>query len=88
MLRPLIGLRIRDYFIHVYSKVFIVAGLSAILPAMVYNMMDGTALRFFVVGIVCVVSVSLVAYNLGLTSNEKVFVMEKVRSVILKKIRH
>ncbi len=84
MLRPLIGLRIRDYFTHVYSKVFIVVALSAILPAVVYNMMDDTVLRFFVVGILCVLSVSLAAYTLGLTSNERVFVRAKALSVLHK----
>ena len=84
MLRPLIGLRIRDYFTHVYSKIFIVVALSAIPPSVVYNLMDDTVLRFFVVGTVCVVSVSLVAYHLGLTTNERVFVMEKVKSTLNK----
>lgn len=82
MLRPLIGLRIRDYFTHVYSKIFVVVILSAILPAVLYNMLDDTILRFFIVVIVCVASVSLFAYHLGLTANERMFVREKVKSVI------
>ena len=84
MLRPLIGLRIRDYFTHVYSKVFIVVALSALLPAVIYNLMDDTVLRFFIVGVVCVASVSLVAYNFGMTANEKVFVVQKAKSTLNK----
>ncbi len=82
MLRPLIGLRIRNYFTHIYSKVFIVVPISAILPAIIYNMMDTSVLRFFMVGIACVASVSLVTYNFGLTANEKTFVLAKVKSKI------
>ncbi len=84
MLRPLIGLRIRDYVTHVYSKVFIVVALSALLPAVIYNLMDDTVLRFFIVGVVCVASVSLVAYNFGMTANEKVFVVQKAKSTLNK----
>ena len=84
MLRPLIGLRIRDYFTNVYSRVFVVVAFSVILPTVVYNVMDNSLLRFFAVGAVCVASVSLVAYNLGLTANEKMFVMQKVKSTLNK----
>ena len=84
MLRPLIGLRMRDYFIHVYSQVFLVVMLSIIAPAIVYNLMNDTIFRFFIVSFVCVISVSLVAYNLGLTTSEKAFVMRKVKEIILK----
>ena len=82
MLRPLIGLKLRDYFVHVYSKVFIVVAVSAIVPAIVYNMMDDTILRFFVVCSLCAVSVAMVAYSLGLTTNEKAFLLSKVKNKI------
>ena len=84
MLRPLIGLRVRDYFVHVYSKIIIVVVVSTILPAIVYNIMDASILRFFVVSIVCAASVALVAYSLGLTSDEKVFVVAKVNDALCK----
>ncbi len=87
MLRPLIGLRVRDYFVHVYSKVFIVVAVSAIVPAIVYNIMDDTILRFFVVCALCATSVALVAYSIGLTPNEKVFVLAKAKDT-LGKFRH
>ena len=82
MLRPLINLRLRDYFIHVYSRVFLVVVVSSILPAIVYNLMDDTVLRFFAVGMVCVLSVGFVAYVLGLTRNERVFVKSKCIGIL------
>lgn len=82
MLRPLINLRLRDYFIHVYSRVFLVVLVSSILPAIVYNLMGDTVLRFFAVGMVCVLSVGFVAYVLGLTRNERVFVKSKCVGIL------
>ncbi len=84
MLRPLIGLRLRDYFTHIYLYIFIVVALSAIAPTWVYFVMPDTVARFFAVCTVSVVSVSSVVYFIGLTAGEKVFVREKVRMVFAK----
>lgn len=81
MLRPLIGIRVYDYFKNVYSRVFIVAALSIIVPLLVYESLNDTILRFFIVCIVCVLSVSAVVYTIGLSNNERVFVKEKVRAM-------
>ncbi len=84
LLRPLIGIRVRDYFRYIYSPVLLVIAVSVILPAIVYFNMEDTVIRFFVVGILCVLSVSLAAYTLGLSSNERVFVRAKAVSVLHK----
>lgn len=81
MLRPLIGIRLRDYFVNVYSRVFIVVLLSIIIPFIIYQNMDDTILRFFVMCIVSVSSVSIVTYTIGLTQNERGFVQSKVVSL-------
>ena len=77
MLRPLIGVRIRDYFRNIYVRVLAVATLSVIPPFAVYESMDGTVLRFFAVCTVCVLSVGTVAYTIGLSGNERIFVRAK-----------
>lgn len=84
LLRPLIGIRIRDYLTYIYSPVLLVIAVSVILPAFVYFNMEDTVIRFFVVGIVCVLSVSLTAYTLGLSSNERVFVKAKALGMLHK----
>lgn len=81
MLRPLIGLRVRDYFVNVYSRIFLVVALSIVLPAVVYFMMDNTIVRFFAVSLLSVLSVSLTAFSIGLTSNERAFLLQKVQKV-------
>ena len=81
ILRPLIGIRIRDYLKNIYYKVFLVAFFSAILPICVYCHMEEGGIRFFVVGTLCVISVSSVAYTMGLSKNERVFVSSKLVSL-------
>lgn len=77
MLRPLIGIRIRDYFRNVYASVMAVVALSLFFPLVVFKSMDDTAFRFFVVSLVCVLSVGTVAYRIGLSKNERAFVRSK-----------
>lgn len=84
MLRPLIGIRVKDYFMHIYVKVVYVAALSVVLPLAVYMSMEDGAVRFFVVCAVCILSVCAVAYTVGLSANERVFVREKAVSVCRK----
>ena len=78
MLRPLIGLRLRDYFWNIYSRVAIVVAAAVILPWLVYISMPEGFLRFLTIGFVCVISVSSSAYLLGLSSGERVFIHAKV----------
>ena len=77
MLRPLIGIRIKDYFQHIYLQVALVVALSVIAPLLVYQNMDDTTWRFFTVGVVCVLSVGTVTYRVGLSPHERAFVRSK-----------
>ena len=84
MLRPLIGLKVRDYFINIYLRVAVVIALSVILPFLVYESMNDTVARFFAMCAVCVLSVGTVAYTVGLSKNERVFVRAKAVAMINK----
>ena len=84
MLRPLIGIRITDYIKNIYIKVFAVVALSVVVPFIVYESMDDTMVRFFVVCLICALSVSTVAYTVGLSRNERIFVKTKAMAVINK----
>ena len=84
MLRPLIGIRITDYIKNIYIKVLAVVALSVVVPFIVYESMDDTMVRFFVVCLICALSVSTVAYTVGLSRNERIFVKTKAMAVINK----
>lgn len=87
LLRPLIGIRIVDYIKNIYTRVFFVVVLSVIAPFIIYDNMDDTVVRFFVVCLICVLSVSTVAYTIGLSKNERTFVRSKA-VVFINKIFH
>ena len=87
ILRPLIGIRIREYFKYIYTPVILVVLCSVILPFVVYESLNDTILRFFTVCIVCVISVVTVAYTIGLSRNERIFVRSKAVEVYHKIIR-
>ena len=82
MLRPLIGIRLRDYFYNIYLRVAIVVIAAVICPGLVYFYMPEGFIRFIAVGIVSVLSVSSSAYLLGLSANERIFI--KTKAVALK----
>ena len=84
MLRPLIGIRIRDYLKNVYSQVFAVSLISAIIPCIIHTNMKDSVLRFFVVCMICILSVCSVVYAIGLHKNERIFIISKLTSIIRK----
>lgn len=86
MLRHLIGIRIIEYFKYIYTPVILVVLFSVILPFIVYESMNDSVLRFFVVCAVCVLSVGSVAYAIGLSKKEKLFVRGKVNDFYHKNI--
>lgn len=87
MLRPLIGVRVWDYFKNIYARVLVVVVLSVLFPLLVYKLMDDTVLRFFIVCTVCVLSVGTVVYTIGLSKNERAFVLSKAAMVLNKIFR-
>lgn len=84
LLRPLIGIRIRDYISNIYLRIVAVIALSVIVPFIVYINMGDTVLRFFAVGAVCALSVGIVSYTIGLTDNERMFVNSKAVALVNK----
>ncbi len=78
ILRSLIGIQITDYIKNIYIKVLSVTVLSIVVPLIIYLNMTDSILRFFIVCIVCILSVVTIAYTVGLSSNERNFVKAKI----------
>ena len=84
ILRPLIGIGIVDYIKNIYIKVVVVVLPSVLIPSFVYfNTRNGVA-RFFIVSLLCALSVSVSTYILGLSHNERIFVISKAKGIICK----
>lgn len=87
ILRPLIGIRIREYFKYIYTPVILVVLFSIIIPFVVYESMNEAVSRFFTECIVCMLSVGSVVYTIGLSKNERIFVRLKAAEFYHKIIR-
>lgn len=81
MLRPLIGISIMDYVTNIYSKVLIVVTLSILPPMIAYFNIEAGVFRFFVLCILCAISVISFVYTVGLSSKERTFVRSRAMSV-------
>lgn len=87
MLRPLIGIRIVDYIKNIYTRIVAVVALSVLVPFVVYENMDDTVVRFFAMCLICILSVSTVAYIVGLSKSEREFVKTKAITMMNKVFR-
>ena len=79
MLRSLIGLSLRAYCRKAVLPMASVTVASAVVPLTVYLLMQPSLLRFLLVCAVSLVSVAVTVYCLGLASNERVFIRERLK---------
>lgn len=84
ILRPLINVYLIKYFIHVYAKVILVTALSVVVPLLFYLNTNGSWLRFAIMLPICVISVSLTSYFIGLSKGEREFVNAKLINIAKK----
>ena len=77
LLRSSINIRFIDYFKNVFFRVVLVVAISIIIPIAIYNYMGNTIIRFFLICIICILSVGLSAYTVGLSHNEQLFIKSK-----------
>lgn len=69
----------------VVGKIVLVTTFAIILPVFVYNIMEQSFLRFALVTFICTISSCMSIYLVGLSVNEKYFVLEKLTSFIIKR---
>lgn len=84
-LKKYIGLSPLAFYKSVYGRVFPIGILMFILPSLTYWEMEGGWMRFFAVCIVSVLSSSVLIYSLGLNKAMRTFVVNKFKTIILKR---
>lgn len=84
IIRPMINLKISQYFKSVIVKCILVAGISLILPLIFNNILEYSIINCLVECIICIISVTLSAYYFGLDNTERFFINQKILSVIKK----
>ena len=62
----------------------VVTMLSPVIPAVAYFKLDDSVARFFVIGILCVLSVVCFTYIFGFTKHERMVVTEKAKGQLAK----
>ena len=85
MLRNMIDLSLLSYVKNIYLPIIGVVLLSVVLPMLVYNNMQEGIIRLLAVGMTCVVSVAITSLFIGMTRNERTFLIDK--SLRILKIR-
>lgn len=80
LLKKLIDLPIVQYIKHIYMPLISTVLISIIMPLMVHMMLDVGWLRFIVVGLTSSFSVGFSSLIIGLTKNERSFLIEKIFS--------
>ena len=78
MLHRMVGLDISLYIKKVYINVLLILFISLLIPLLLNLALSESLFRLIIVTTVCLVSTILVEYYVGLTSEERFFVADKV----------
>lgn len=82
MLRNMIDLPLLSYLKNIYLPIMGVVLLSLVLPMLVYNNMQEGIIRLLAVGMTCVLSVAMTSLFIGMTRNERTFLIDKSLRVL------
>lgn len=84
MLKPMIGIPIRQFLTNVVVKCYVLFIISSILPFCLYRSLESGLFCFFVEAFVTELCVLTTSFFLGLTASERKFVVGKVIRMIKK----
>ena len=82
--KRLIRFPVWDFLIDVFAKGWVIAFIAGIIPFIVNSLMDRNLLTLFVVSIISLISISVIVFFVGITHNEKDFLLNKVSIIIAK----
>ena len=82
MLRNMIDLPLWSYVKNIYLPIMGVVLLSIVLPLLVYSNMQEGFIRLLAVGMTCVISVAMTSLFIGMTRNERSFLIDKSLRVL------
>lgn len=86
MLRNMIDLPLWSYVKNIYLPIMGVVALSIVLPLLVYSNMQEGFIRLLAVCTACVVSVAITSLFIGMTRNERTFLIDKSLRVLKMRI--
>lgn len=84
LIKSMISLPLKTYFVEVVIKIFLVFIFSVPLPIMLKTMLPNNFISFITICLFSILSVATVVYSIGLNGMEKNFIKEKLFSIIKK----
>lgn len=78
MLRSLVGLSLRAYCLKAVLPMACVTLVSAVIPLVVYLLLQPSLLRLLLICVISTVSVTVAVYFLGLANNERSFIQQRL----------
>lgn len=82
MLRNMIDLPLWSYVKNIYLPIMGVVLLSIVMPLLVYSNMQEGFIRLLAVSMTCVISVAMTSLFIGMTRNERTFLIDKSLRVL------
>lgn len=82
MIRPMIGLSLRNYTKKVIFRIIAVTLPSVIVPFISVTCIEEGWIRFIITGCACVISVAFFIYVIGIGRSEREFINSKVKSIL------
>lgn len=76
-----IKISMNGYVLNVILKSLVIVLLSLLIPLCIHNYLSSGWIQLFIVSLTCVVSTSISIFLIGLTRNEKEFVISKIKSI-------
>lgn len=86
-LRAMVGLSMRRYLRYVVGNVLITTFVAAVLPVLLYFVLDPGLLRLIIIGVASVVSAAAAILFIGCTPSERNFILSKATLLKSKFIR-
>lgn len=74
----------KKYVIDVFLKVFIVASISMVIPTIIFNLFSNDLIKLVMSTLSSIISSIFVILYLGCSQEERIFIQNKVRSILIK----
>ena len=82
MIRPMIQLSLKEYYVNVINKIMIICSLSIICPLICYYLFPANFYRFLSVCVASVISVSASVFYCGLRTHERSIIINKINTLL------
>lgn len=88
LLEHMVGLKATHYMRTVFVPIVITSFFAILAPILIHNFLNESIVRFIVVVIVSLVSTSISSLYLGMTTNERLLIIGKIKSILFRIINN